>query len=189
MKFSRKKKIKLIIKRAFDILFSALLILILAPFLAIMYLIVMICNGKPVVFKQERIGKGGKPFTIYKFRSMIVDAEKDKPELMTGANELSDPRLTPLGSFMRKHHIDELLQLFNVIKGDGKCASIAAASIIAKVARDQLMCEYAQQYPQYGFESNKGYGSSQHQDAIREYGLTPIHRASFCSAFTQETLF
>ena len=76
-----------------------------------------------------------------------------------------------------------------VVKGDAKCASIAAASIIAKVERDSLMVRYSAEYPQYGFESNKGYGSAQHQEAIRQFGLTPIHRASFCRAFTQETLF
>lgn len=77
----------------------------------------------------------------------------------------------------------------NVVKGDAKCASIAAASIVAKVYRDALMDRYALDYPEYGFERNKGYGSAQHQQAIRQYGLTPIHRASFCTAFAQETLF
>ena len=77
----------------------------------------------------------------------------------------------------------------NVVKGDAKCASIAAASILAKVERDALMVAYAQQYPAYGFESNKGYASKDHTDAIREHGLCPIHRVSFCTAFTQPTLF
>ncbi len=77
----------------------------------------------------------------------------------------------------------------NVVKGDGKCASIAAASLVAKVARDHLMEEYDAQYPGYGFASNKGYGSEGHGEAIRNLGLTPIHRRSFCTTFTQETLF
>jgi ribonuclease HII len=77
----------------------------------------------------------------------------------------------------------------NIIKGDAKCAPIAAASIIAKVERDALMCEYAKEYPQYGFDSNKGYGSADHIEAIRTYGLTPVHRASFCHAWAQESLF
>ena len=66
-----------------------------------------------------------------------------------------------------------------VIKGDGKCASIAAASILAKVTRDRLMRELALQYPQYGFEVHKGYGTKAHYAAIREYGPTPVHRMSF----------
>lgn len=77
----------------------------------------------------------------------------------------------------------------NVIKGDGKCASIAAASIVAKVSRDALMNDLAKNYPQYGFESNKGYGTEEHRSAISEFGLTPIHRKSFCMEFLQETLF
>jgi ribonuclease HII len=77
----------------------------------------------------------------------------------------------------------------NVVKGDARCASIAAASIIAKVERDAIMVEYARSYPEYGFERNKGYASAEHRQAIGEYGLCPIHRVSFCSAFTQDTLF
>ena len=77
----------------------------------------------------------------------------------------------------------------NIVKGDGKCASIAAASIIAKVDRDALMCRYAERFPHYGFESNKGYASAEHIEAIKQYGLSPVHRASFCRAWTQETLF
>ena len=77
----------------------------------------------------------------------------------------------------------------NVVKGDGKCASIAAASIVAKVERDALMCEYAERYPGYDFASNKGYASAAHIEAIKQRGLCPIHRVSFCHAFTQESLF
>ena len=77
----------------------------------------------------------------------------------------------------------------NVVKGDGKCASIAAASLVAKVARDHVMEAYAERYPGYGFESNKGYGSEGHMAAIRERGLCPIHRRSFCSFAAQESLF
>lgn len=77
----------------------------------------------------------------------------------------------------------------NVVKGDAKCASIAAASIIAKVERDAMMCEYAKLYPEYGFEHNKGYAGADHIAAIERAGLSPIHRASFCRAWTQESLF
>ena len=66
-----------------------------------------------------------------------------------------------------------------IIKGDAKSISIAAASIVAKVTRDRLMVKYDEVYPEYGFASNKGYGSSMHMDAIRKYGPTPIHRKSF----------
>lgn len=84
-------------------------------------------------------------------------------------------------------HIDK--REANVVKGDSKCASIAAASIVAKVTRDALMCDLAEEYPEYGLDGNKGYGSPQHIEAIREFGLTPIHRKSFCRSFMQESLF
>ena len=66
-----------------------------------------------------------------------------------------------------------------VVGGDGKCADIAAASVLAKVTRDRYMRGMAQTYPQYGFEKHKGYGTAAHYAAIREYGPCPIHRPSF----------
>ncbi|MDO4443574.1 MAG: ribonuclease HII [Slackia sp.] len=77
----------------------------------------------------------------------------------------------------------------NVVKGDARCASIAAASVIAKVERDAMMREYAKAYPAYGFDSNKGYASAEHIAAIEKHGLSPLHRATFCRAWTQESLF
>lgn len=69
--------------------------------------------------------------------------------------------------------------VFHPVKGDQKSVSVAAGSILAKVTRDRMMKEYDLLYPQYGFASNKGYGTKKHMDAIREYGITPIHRRSF----------
>ena len=66
-----------------------------------------------------------------------------------------------------------------VVKGDGKCADIAAASILAKVSRDRYMLEMAEKYPEYGFEKHKGYGTKAHYTALREFGPSPIHRPSF----------
>ena len=67
----------------------------------------------------------------------------------------------------------------SIIKGDAKSYSIAAASIIAKVTRDRIMRQWDELYPQYGFEKHKGYGTKMHIDAIKEYGLCPLHRLSF----------
>lgn len=66
-----------------------------------------------------------------------------------------------------------------IVKGDAKSMSVACASILAKVSRDRLMLEYAEEYPQYGFEKHKGYGTKVHTEALREYGPCPIHRPSF----------
>ena len=70
-----------------------------------------------------------------------------------------------------------------IIKGDAKCYSIAAASILAKVTRDRIMREWDEIYPQYGFKQHKGYGTAKHIQAIKEYGLCPIHRRSFTKNF------
>ena len=73
-----------------------------------------------------------------------------------------------------------------VVKGDAKCADIAAASILAKVTRDNIMVELAQQYPEYGFEIHKGYGTKDHYEALRTYGPCPIHRKTFLKKFYGE---
>ena len=68
---------------------------------------------------------------------------------------------------------------FSMVKGDEKSVSIAAASVIAKVHRDNLMKEYAKKYPYYDFENNAGYGTKKHLEGLKEYGITPIHRRDF----------
>ncbi len=70
-----------------------------------------------------------------------------------------------------------------VVKGDARCAAIAAASILAKVTRDRFMTEQAGLYPQYGFEIHKGYGTKKHYEALRQYGPSPIHRMTFLKKF------
>ena len=103
-------------KRAFDISLSGVLLLIFSPLMALCALAIRMEDGKPVIYRQERIGKGGKAFDIYKFRSMRTDAEAGgRPALYSGDD---DPRLTKVGKFLRQHHLDELPQLWNVFKGD-----------------------------------------------------------------------
>lgn len=103
-------------KRAFDVTLSGVLLVIFSPLMALCALAIRLEDGKPVIYRQERIGKGGKPFDILKFRSMRTDAEAAGcPALYSGDN---DPRLTKVGKFLRQHHLDELPQLWNVFKGD-----------------------------------------------------------------------
>ena len=81
-------------------------------------------------------------------------------------------------------HIDTMgIPYESIIKGDAKCYSISVASIIAKVTRDRIMREWDKVYPEYGFEKHKGYGTSAHIEAIKKYGLCPIHRKSFTTHF------
>lgn len=74
-----------------------------------------------------------------------------------------------------------------VVGGDAKSASIAAASILAKVTRDRLMTDYDQKYPVYAFAKNKGYGTKEHRLALRRHGISPIHRKTFCEKFVLQT--
>ena len=104
------------VKRGFDIGLSAFLLLLFSPVIGLCALAVKLEDGGPAIYSQERIGRGGIPFQIYKFRSMRVDAEKEgSPALYSGEE---DPRLTKVGRFLRTHHLDELPQLWNVLKGD-----------------------------------------------------------------------
>ena len=102
-------------KRGFDVVLSALLLIVFSPLIGLCALAIYIEDGKPVIYRQERIGKNGKPFNILKFRSMRMDAEQGGPALCGGA---SDDRLTKVGRFLRQHHLDELPQLWNVLRGD-----------------------------------------------------------------------
>lgn len=102
------------IKRSFDLVVSiCMLAVLLIPMLLVAAIIRMDSQG-PAIFRQDRLGKDGKPFVIYKFRTMIIDAEKHGPQW---AKE-NDPRCTKIGAFLRKSRIDELPQLLNVIKGE-----------------------------------------------------------------------
>lgn len=104
-------------KRLFDIIGSFIALVVFSPLFLVCYILIRKEDGKPVIYKQERIGLHGKPFFIYKFRSMRVDAEKDGPQLLLDG-KMEDPRLTKTGVFLRAHHLDELPQLWNVFIGD-----------------------------------------------------------------------
>ena len=104
----------MVMKRIFDILGSIFCLVLFSPLIMICYITIKI-GGGPAIYRQERIGKGGRPFYIYKFRSMLVNAEKEGEILLQQDN---DPRLTRIGRFMRAHHLDELPQFWNVLIGD-----------------------------------------------------------------------
>ena len=104
-----------ILKRAFDILSSTIGIIVFSPILIGIAVAIKIDSKGPIFFKQERLGRHGKIFNIYKFRTMVVDAEKYGLGIKTYSE---DPRITKVGSFLRKTSLDELPQLFNVFIGN-----------------------------------------------------------------------
>lgn len=103
------------VKRVVDFCVATLCLVVFSPLMLICYIAIKREDNGPAIFKQERIGRFGRPFYIYKFRSMRTDAEKDGPALYQHENET---RLTKTGKFLREHHLDELPQLWNVFKGD-----------------------------------------------------------------------
>ncbi|RYF44513.1 MAG: sugar transferase, partial [Cytophagaceae bacterium] len=104
-----------VLKRAFDMAFSTMALGFGSPLLLLVAAVTKTTSKGPVLYAQERIGRGGKPFTIYKFRSMYINSESAGPLLSAGTG---DNRITPWGRFMRQTRLDELPQFYNVLKGD-----------------------------------------------------------------------
>lgn len=110
----RKKRAGLAAKRLFDIVVSLLMILLLSPLMLVIAIWIKCDSKGPVMFRQVRITTGGKEFRIFKFRTMVTDAEKLGTQVTVG----QDPRITGSGHFLRKLRLDEVPQLFNVLAGD-----------------------------------------------------------------------
>jgi exopolysaccharide biosynthesis polyprenyl glycosylphosphotransferase len=126
------------LKGFIDIIISLLAILILTPLFLILTIGVKLSSKGPVFYKQERIGKNGKPFTIYKFRSMYIDAEKNGPEL----SSKDDKRVTTFGRFMRKSRLDEIPNFFNVLRGE-------MSLVGPRPERSYFIDQIVKQAPQY----------------------------------------
>src|SRR5690606_10355717 len=115
----------LVIKQVVDYLGAAFLMVALAPLLLLIALLVRLTSPGPVIYRQQRAGLNGQPFTMFKFRSMSASAEELKPAL-AAQNEMdgpvfkmaNDPRVTRLGRILRRHSLDELPQLWNVLRGE-----------------------------------------------------------------------
>jgi lipopolysaccharide/colanic/teichoic acid biosynthesis glycosyltransferase len=101
-------------KRVFDLLVASVALVILSPLLAVIALWVKLDSPGPVIYTGRRIGKGGKPFGMHKFRTMVINAEA----IGGSSTPDDDPRLTASGKFLRRYKLDELPQLFNVVKGE-----------------------------------------------------------------------
>lgn len=109
------KRVQYFIKRIMDVLISIIVLIVLSPFLIIVALLIKITSPGPIFFVQERIGKGGKPFRLIKFRTMVKDAER----ITRGVHiDNTNPYITKVGRFLRKWSIDEIPELINVLKGE-----------------------------------------------------------------------
>ena len=131
------------VKRIMDLLTSAFCLIVFSPLMLLSYILIKMDDGGPAIFKQERLGQFGRPFYIYKFRSMKLHAEKFGPAL-SHASGNDDPRLTKVGRFLREHHLDELPQLWNVFTGE-------MAFIGYRPERKFFIDQIMQEDPRYAF--------------------------------------
>lgn len=153
-----------VLKRIADVLFSSLALILLSPIMLIVAAAIKLCDGGPVFYRQERLTQGERPFYILKFRSMRVNAEKDGvARLSTGE---ADPRITPVGRWIRKLRLDELPQLINILKGD--------MSIVGpRPERPELTEEYAKVLPEFKLRLLAKAGLTGYAQVYGKYNTPP----------------
>lgn len=153
----------LFIKRVFDILASGIALIILSPLMIIVALMIR-RDGGIAFYRQKRLTKNGKEFYVLKFRSMRMDAEKDGvARLSAGEN---DPRITPIGRFIRACRIDELPQLINILKGE--------MSVVGpRPERPEIAAQYEEEFPEFSLRLQAKAGLTGYAQIYGKYNTTP----------------
>jgi Undecaprenyl-phosphate glucose phosphotransferase len=128
-----------LVKRALDVMLSAAGLVVLLPLLPVIALIIRMTDGGSVLYAQERMGLDGRPFRMWKFRTMRVNAEEETGAVWATAD---DPRRTPIGRFLRRWSFDELPQLYNVLRGD-------MSLVGPRPERPEFVAEFKERFPQY----------------------------------------
>jgi lipopolysaccharide/colanic/teichoic acid biosynthesis glycosyltransferase len=158
---------QLIIKRTMDIVLSLIAIILLIPLFIIVSILIKATDGGPIFYTQDRYTINGNIFKIYKFRSMYIQKTKDVQ--MTTKN---DKRVTPIGAIIRRTHIDELPQLFNIIKGD--------MSIVGpRPEMKQLYDTYVEKYPEYRYRLKMKAGLTGYAQIYGKYNTNPEDKLKF----------
>ncbi len=158
------------LKRLFDILFAAIGLIVCSPLMLVTAISIMVYDGGPAIYKQPRLTRGGKVFTLYKFRSMCVNAEKNgKPILSTGRN---DDRITPIGRFIRAIRIDELPQLLNIMKGD-------MTFIGPRPERPEVAAHYGEVLPEFKLRLQVKAGLTGYAQVYGKYNTSPEQKLKF----------
>ncbi|MBR3574997.1 MAG: exopolysaccharide biosynthesis polyprenyl glycosylphosphotransferase [Lachnospiraceae bacterium] len=155
-----------VVKRFIDILFSLILIILSSPFMLLTAIAVKACDGGPVLYKQIRCTRGARKFTIYKFRSMRIDAEKDGVARLASKG---DSRITPVGKFIRKVRLDELPQLFNILKGD-------MSFIGPRPERPEIIEQYLEIMPEFAYRMKVKAGLAGFAQVYGKYNTTPYDK-------------
>lgn len=153
-------------KRMIDIVCALLLLVVAAPFMLITAIVIKCYDNGPVLYKQVRCTIGGREFQIMKFRSMRVDAEKDGVARLASRN---DSRITPIGKFIRAVRIDELPQLFNILKGD-------MSFIGPRPERPEIIEQYVEEMPEFVFRMKVKAGLAGYAQVYGKYNTTPYDK-------------
>ena len=143
-------------------------IVIASPFMLIIALAVKLYDGGPVLYKQERLTRDGRPFMIYKFRSMSMDSEKSGARLAAKG----DKRVTPVGRVIRNIHFDELPQLFNILKGD-------MSMVGPRPERQVIADQYAEEIPEFVLRTKVKAGLTGYAQVYGKYNTTPYDKLKF----------
>jgi exopolysaccharide biosynthesis polyprenyl glycosylphosphotransferase len=155
-----------LIKRIFDIIFSVVLLIIATPFMFVCAVSIKLYDGGPVFYKQKRLTENGREFYVYKFRSMIVDAEKNGIPMLCSEE---DKRITPVGKVLRKCRLDEIPQLINILKGE--------MSVVGpRPERPELTEQYEKEMPEFDFRLKVKAGLTGYAQVTGVYDTTPYDK-------------
>ncbi len=157
---------QLLAKRALDLMLAVPAFIITSPVMLITAVAVKLYDGGPVLYKQVRLTRHDRKFEIYKFRSMVVDAESDGIAKLAREN---DDRITPVGRIIRATRIDELPQLFNILKGDMSFAG-------PRPERPEIMEEYCKEIPEFAFRTRVKAGLTGYAQVYGKYNTTPYDK-------------
>ncbi len=157
------------IKRIVDIVFSLIGIIIFLPIIFIVAIIIYLFDGKQVIYKQKRVTINNKEFTLYKFRTMVIDAEKNTGAVWSSEN---DSRVTKVGLFLRKYWLDELPQLINILKGD-------MSLVGPRPERPELIREFIKEHPDFKFRTIVKAGLTGYAQVMAKYDTTPEYKLKF----------
>ena len=162
------------VKRTMDIVFALLAIVISSPFLLVIAVAIKLYDGGPVFYKQERLTRDRKTFQIIKFRSMKVDSEKQGAQLA----KKDDDRITPVGKIIRRTHLDELPQIFNILKGE-------MSFVGPRPERQEIAEKYEEIVPEFRFRLKVKAGLTGYAQVYGKYNTTPYDKLKLDLTYIQ----
>lgn len=157
---------QMFVKRTLDVIGSFLMMVIASPFMIVVAIVIHCYDHGPVFYKQERLTLDGKPFMIYKFRTMIVESETGSGARLCRKD---DDRITPIGKFLRRTHLDELPQIFNILKGE-------MSLVGPRPERPSIAAEYQETLPEFDYRLKVKAGLTGYAQIYGKYNTTPYDK-------------